>query len=230
MTDQASSTPKPAKGDERNVVAVDPAAPQATLEERLMFFWAENRTVIVLGILLVIGVIVGRSLWEGHVASQQREIQAAFGRAETVEAKLAFAREYPDDPLAGVAIVVAADDAYAQADYATAITRYAEAAGKLTEPLIRARARLGEAMATLQSGSVAKGEELLRALGNDSAAPEAIRAEAWYHLGSHFHDAGNMTAAREALNKVNEVAPAGMWAMRASNIAAKMPVEAPPGL
>lgn len=229
MTDQASSTPKPAKRDERNIVAVDPAASQATLEERLTSFWAQNRTVILLGILLVIAAIAGRSIWEGHVASRQAEIRAAFGRAETAEAKLAFAREHAENPLAGVALVEAADDAYAKADYSTAAAQYAQAATSVAEPLILARARMGEAVSTLQGGTPEKGEEMLRKIANDSGAPEAIRAEAWYHLATYNHEAGNDTAAREALNKVSEVSPRGMWTMRAAALMAKMPPEAAPG-
>lgn len=225
MTDQASSSQKPAKGDERNVVAVDPATPQATLEERLAKIWAENRTFILAGIALVIAAIIGRSVWDNYQASQQREISAAFGLAETAEAKLAFAREHADSPLAGVAIIGAADEAYAKADYATAGQRYAQAAAVLKEPLILARARLGEAVCAIQGGSAAKGEELLRKVGGDTTTPEALRAEAWYHLASHLLDSGNTAGAREAIAKVGEVSPRGMWAMRAAGLSAKLPAE-----
>ena len=225
MTDHASSTQKPAKGDERNVVAVDPAAPQATLEERLAKIWAENRTVILAGIVLVIVAIIGRYAWDNHVAGKQRDMQAAFGLAETVEAKLAFARQYPDSPLAGVALISAADEAYASAEYATAGARYTEAAGLLKDPLILARARLGEAMCVLQGGQASKGESMLSAVGDDATATEAIRAEAWYHLAAYRRDAGNIAGAREALAKVAEVSPRGLWTMRAAGLAAKLPVE-----
>lgn len=227
MTDQASSTQKPAKGDERNVVAVDPAAPQATLEERLAKFWADNRTVLLVGVVLVIAAIIGRSIWERQVAAKQEAVRAAFGLAETAEAKLAFARENEGHPLAGVALIGAADEAYSQGDYASAATRYAEAAVALSDPLIQARARLGEAVSSLQAGMGSKGEDLLRKVGSDTTAPEAIRAEAWYHLAAHTLDAGNTQAAREALTKVSEVSPRGLWAMRAAALSAKLPPEAP---
>jgi hypothetical protein len=231
MTDQASSTPKPAKGDERNVVAVDPNAPQATLEERLAIIWAENRAFILGGIVLVIAVIIGRAVWDNYMAARERAVQEAFGRAETAEAKLAFARENAKHSLAGVAVIGAADAAYAEADYATASSRYAQAAGMLDDPLVRTRARLGEAVATLQGGSAEKGEQLLRAVAADAAAPEPIRAEAWYHVASYNHAAGNIAAAREALAKVNEVSPGGLWASRASVLERKLPpeTEAPAG-
>ncbi len=225
MTDQASSTPKPAKGDERNVVAVDPAAPQATLEERLAIFWAENRTFILVGIVLVILAIIGRAFWDNRVASKEREVQAAYGRAETAEAKLAFARENPDHPLAGVAVIGAADEAYAAADYTTALARYAQAAGMLDDSLVRARARLGEAVSTLQAGMQEKGEALLRKVAADTSASEPIRAEAWYHVASYSRDAGNIEAAREALNMINEISPRGLWASRAATLYAKLPPE-----
>jgi len=225
MTDHASSTQKPAKGDERNVVAVDPAAPQATLEERLARIWAENRTVILVGIVLVIVAIISRYAWDSHVAAKQREVQAAFGLAETAEAKLAFARDYPDSPLAGVALISAADEAYTSADYVTAGARYTQAAGVLRDPLILARARLGEAMCVLQGGLASKGEDMLSAVGNDVTASEAIRAEAWYHLAAYRRDVGNIAGAREALAKVSEVSPRGLWTMRAAGLAAKLPVE-----
>ena len=225
MTDHASSTQKQAKGDERNVVAVDPAAPQATLEERLAKFWTENRTVLIIGVVLVIAVIIGRSVWQGQVAAKQHAVRAAFGQAETAEAKLAFAREHDDSPLAGVAVLTAADEAYSAADYATASQRYGEAAKLLTDPLIRARARLGEAVSTLQGGTADKGEQLLRAVGNDGSAPEAIRAEAWYHLAAHLNATGELTGTREALAKVSEVSPRGLWSMRAAALSAKLPPE-----
>jgi predicted negative regulator of RcsB-dependent stress response len=225
MTDHASSTPKPAKGDERNVVAVDPTAPQATLEERLTEIWTENRTFILAGIVLVIVAIIGRYAWDSHVAAKQREIQAAFGLAETAEAKVAFARDYADSPLAGVALVGAADEAYTKAEYSVAGQRYAQAAAVLKDPVILSRARLGEAMCALQGGSTSKGEELLRKVGGDATAAEAIRAEAWYHLAAHLRDTGNVAGAREAIAKVSEVSPRGMWTMRAAGLAAKLPAE-----
>jgi predicted negative regulator of RcsB-dependent stress response len=225
MTDQASSTPKPAKGDERNVVAVDPSAPQATLEERLTVIWAENRTFILTGIVLVIVAIIGRYAWDSHVAAKQREIQAAFGLAETAEAKIAFARDYADSPLAGVALLGAADEAYAKAEYSVAGQRYAQAVAALKDPVILGRARLGEAVCALQGGSTSKGEELLRTVGGDPTAAEAIRAEAWYHLAAHLLDAGNIAGAREAIAKVSEVSPRGLWTMRAAGLAAKLPAE-----
>ena len=225
MTDHASSTPQPAKGDERNVVAVDPAAPQATLEERLAKLWAENRTFIIGGIVLVLVAIIGRYAWDSHVAAQQREISAAFGLAETAEQKIAFARDHEGHPLAGVALIGAADEAYAKADYITAGQRYAQAAAVLKEPLILARARLGEAVCALQGGSASKGDELLRKVGGDATAPEAIRAEAWYHLAAHLRDSGDVAGAREAIAKVSEVSPRGLWAMRAAGLAAKLPAD-----
>jgi predicted negative regulator of RcsB-dependent stress response len=227
MTDNASPTQRPAKGDERNVVAVDPTAPEATLEERLALIWAQNRTLILAGIVAVFLAIIGRGLWESYAAGKARDVQIAFGAAETVEAKLAFARAHPDSPLAGIALIGAADDAYENADYATAATRYAEAAAALQDSLILGRARLGEAVSSLQAGMATKGESQLREIASDPAASEGIRAEAWYHLAAYALDSGNSAGAREAANKVGEVSPTSMWAMRAAGLLAKLPPDAP---
>ena len=62
-------------------------------------------------------------------------------------------------------------------------------------------------------------------IASDTTAPEPIRAEAWYHVASYSRDAGNIAATHDALNKVNEISPRGLWAARAATLQAKLPPE-----
>jgi len=105
---------------------------------------------------------------------------------------------------------------YEARDFGPAATRYAMAAQSLSEPMLRARARMGEALSYLQSGEELRGKPLLVKLADDPAQPDPIRAEARYHLAALAVGAGAYDAASEELDKLMQLESAGIWAMQIS--------------
>lgn len=247
MTEKTPSAAKPAAktplgGDDRNIVPADAASTGESFELWLHEFWSKNRTVVYVAIVAVILIIVGREAWQVYQARQEQSVRAAYASATDTEARRQFAREHAGHPLAGLALLALADEAYARSDYAAAGRTYTEALADIKEPALVARARLGEAMAALQAGLVAKGEPLLRQLAEDTTVLDAIRIEAWYHLASLEVSEGDSAAANASLDKFQALLMPEMqatgrnaapgeatraWFMRGASLRARIQASAP---
>lgn len=222
MSDLSTPAKPSSKADDRNVVPAD-GGPGASLEDRLFLFWKNYRTAIYGAIAVVLLVIVGREAWQVYVARREASIQTAFGLAESAEAKRAFARENAGHRLAGLALLAAADDAYAQADYARAGREYAEARSLLENPILSGRAQLGEAMSSLQGGDMAKGKSMLQALLDDANNASALRLEAGYQLAASAVAEGNHDVARATLEKLQPLVTSADWNYRLMDLAERIP-------
>jgi hypothetical protein len=227
MTDSSPATPKPAKDDDRNLVAAENAA-APTVEDRLLVFWKNYRSALVWAIGAALLLIVAREGWGLYRDHQDTTARTAFGAAETPEQKAAFAAAHPGHPLAALALLAVADDAFAKDDFATAATRYNEAAAASTEPLLAARARLGEGIATIRAGSGPKGAGILQALAKDAAVSEPLRCEAWLHLAATALAEGDHAEARDALDQLTATSPTGIWTGRADFLRSQLPPEPEP--
>lgn len=228
MTEKPKSAGHAAAKDERNLVAADAGATAPALEERMHEFWKNNRTGIVVVVLLALAIVLGREGWQWYSASHEQSIRAAYRAAATVEAKLSFARANPGHPLAGLAWLAAADDAYKNTLYDQAARYYADARKVLEDPTLIARARLGEGMAALQANRETEGKQMLQALGDDAQIPKAMRAEAWYHLAAGALAGGATADAQQALDKITAIDPEGTWAMRGGMLHAQLPATESP--
>jgi predicted negative regulator of RcsB-dependent stress response len=229
MTDNNPTAHKPARADDRNLVDAGATPEGPTLEERLFEFWEKNRSLLLGAVVVVLVAIVGRQVW-GHLQERKEAgIRAEFGSAVTSEQKSAFARAHAGHALAGVALLFVADEAYTNREYDKAAQLYAEAGSALSDPVLRARALLGEGMAGLQSGSASTGVAVLTRLADDAAAPESLRFEALYHLASHALASGDAEASRSRLDKLDALNPVGIWASRSAALRARLPVAAEAG-
>lgn len=224
MAEKPPERGKTTEGDDRNLVAAASSESGLDFETWVIDFWQKNRKTILTAIMVGLIIVVGLQLSRIVSVRRQAAISEDYAAAETDEARLEFAESHRGHPLAGAAFLTLADGAYAQGDYNEAAELYESAAGSLDIPALAFRAQLGQAVSLIQSGLNSKGEPLLEALAADEGATETIRAEALYHLASLALGAGDPEVAVGFLDQIEELAPVGVWANRASSLRNTIPV------
>jgi len=228
------STPQPNQPSVNPKSSGDPAATteiDLPFEEQLRAVWdkKENRTAVFVGCAAVILGILG---WYGYrelAAQRENEIESAFSAAVVPARLRAFTQEHKGHPLAGVAYLKLADDAFTAGSYAAAMDDYSQAAAALPGTPFAARALLGKAVCQIRSDKVAEGTAALRQLAEGTAQPKAVRSEAAYHLASLAFDAGNFDDVTKLTDLIMQVDAGGAWAQRAIQLRMQVPVKAAPG-
>jgi hypothetical protein len=227
-TPSVPPSPTPA-GDNRTAATSDQKAIAVlSLEDRLQIFWEKNRTAIYAVVALVFLAILAKGGWEYLAEQRERGIQQAYAAATTPAQVKAFVAEHSDHPLAGVAQLRTADEAYADRRFAEAIAPYEAAAKVLETGALATRARLGLAMAKLQGGQAAEGEAALKALAEDANEIKAYRAEAAYHLASLAASKGNATDVQAFSDLLTKIDPESPWTQRVLQLRASFPAAAAP--
>ena len=77
------------------------------------------------------------------------------------------------------------------------------------------RARLGAAIAMLQSGRAAEAQTALKTIAADESEVEAYRAEAYYHLTSLAASDNNPAEVKSYSDQLMKLDPASPWTQRA---------------
>jgi hypothetical protein len=224
-TPAVPSDSKPA-GDDRNLVAVDENYVALSLEDRLHQIWKKHGRIII-GACVV--VVLGILAWGGwDLAARQREsgIEKDYAAAGTSDQLKAFATANAGHPLAGVAQLRLADEAYAAGRFADAVTAYDAAAAALKGGPFAGRTQLGAAMARLGLGKTAEGEAALRQISTDAGQLKGIRAEATYHLTSLAAEAGRVADVMKLSDQLMQIDPSSPWAQRAFALRAELPAGA----
>lgn len=215
MTNPANpSAPTPA-GDDRNLVPVDENYVALSFEDRLRLFWEKNSKLITAVLAVVLLVIAGKEVWEYMAAKKERDIGAAYAASSTPAELKSFIAANPQHSLAGVAHLRMADEAYAAGKFADAIPAYQQAATILETGPLASRARLGSAMALLQTGRVAEAQAALKSFAANEAEIEAYRAEAYYHLTSLAASDNNPADVKTYSDLLMKLDPASPWTQRA---------------
>lgn len=215
---------KPA-GDDRNLVQVDLSAAMS-FEDKLEAFWEKNRGLILGGCVLVVIAIAGNGLY-GYMQKQKKlEVQKAYTAATTTEQLKSFSAANGEDPLAGIAQLRIADEAYAAGKTADAIAAYDKAISILKNDPAAARAKLGRAIAKAQSGKTAEATAELTGIANDASQLKTLRGEAGYHLMSLAVEAGKADEAQKLSELLMQIEPMGAWSMRAMQLRASLPAPA----
>ncbi len=218
------SSPKPA-GDDRNLVPVDLSAAMS-FEDKLEAFWEKNRGLIIGGCVIVVIAIAGNGLY-GYLQKQKKlEVQKAYAAATTTEQLKSFSAANGEDPLAGVAQIRIADEAYSAGKHADAIAAYDKAIAILKNDPLAARAKLGRAIAKVQSGKAAEATAELSAIANDATQLKSLRGEAGYHLMSLAVEGGKADEATKLSELLMQIDPMGAWSMRAMQLRASLPAPA----
>jgi hypothetical protein len=229
MSENTISTPAAAaKGDDRNLVPVDPAG-ALSFEDQAFLIWKKQRTFIIGTLVAVVALLIGWFAFQGIQESREAAVRTAFGQATTIDAKRTFAREHAGHALAGVALLAVADDSYAGERYEDAAREYASASAVLVEPLLLGRARIGEGAANLRTAQTAQGEQQLTKVAEDVGLLMSHRLQAWYLLASHAAGAGDPAKARDMIGRLKALDPASEWANLASALQVRLDTEQPVG-
>lgn len=223
-TPATPSTPSPA-GDDRNLVPVD-ATTAVSFDEKLQVFWQKNRGLIIGVCALAIIAILAKGGWDYLQRKKEADVKQAYAAATTTEQLKSFSAAHENHPLAGVAQVRIADEAYAAGKAAEALAGYEKAIAVLKDGPLAARAKLGRALAKVQAGKTADATGELTQLANDANQFKAIRTEAAYHLTSLAVEAGNAADAQKYSDQLMQIDPTSPWTQRGLSLRASLPAPA----
>lgn len=221
MTTPATpSNPTPAGGDS------NPAAANVGFDQQLQGFWGRNRTLVIgLCVIVLVAIIAKGGL--GYLGKQKDlDVQKAYAAATTPEQLQAFATAHSDHPLAGIASLRLADDAYTANKPAEAVTLYDKAIAVLKDGPLVARAKLGRTLAKAQTGNASEATAELKQISDDETQFNAVRAEALYHLASISASAGNASEVQSYAMKIMQLDPQSPWTMRAMGLQSRLPAPA----
>ena len=104
-----------------------------TFEEHLREFWDKNSRLVYAVCAIILVVILGRGAWDYYKNEQEQKVRTQYSLATTPEKLKSFAADNAAHPLAGVAALKLADDAYSAANYTEAQVQYQKAADALKE-------------------------------------------------------------------------------------------------
>ncbi|MEO5960713.1 MAG: tetratricopeptide repeat protein [Opitutaceae bacterium] len=224
-----SDTPSPQKpsADDRNLVAVDENYVGATFEDKVQRIWVNYRMPLLAGCALVVLAFVAKGGWDYIARQKELDIEKAYVAATTPEQLKTFAAAHANHSLAGIAQLRIADDAYAAGKSADALAGYEQAIAAVKDGPLAARARLGLAMAKIQSGKASDGTADLKQLADDAKRPNAVRAEAHYQLSSLAAEAGDAAEVQKYSEQLMKLDPSSPWTQRALALRATLPAPAP---
>ena len=201
--------------------AAAPSVP--SFEERLRVFWEKNSKTVYALCVVVLLAIIGRGALEYYEHQKEEGIKADYAAATTPEKLKAFINQHPQHSLAAVASLTQGDEAYSAKNYADALSNYQRASEILKTGPFAGRARLGVAIAKLNLGQTAEGEDKLKQIANDTTQLKPVRAEGAYHLATLAVEAGRIDDATKFLELISSIEPNGSWAQRAMMLRTSLP-------
>jgi hypothetical protein len=205
-----------------------PLDPQAAaipvpFEETLRQAWVRHGNLIYAVCGLVVAAILGKGGWDYLLVQKELETRKEFAACTTPEAFRGFAASHAGHPLAGMAELRVADDAYVARHFADAAAGYEKAAADVPAGAFQGRAKMGLAMAQAQSGKAADAEAGLRQLVGDPNQLNAVRCEAGYHLAGLAAEAGRAAEVQKIAEQLMQIDPSSPFAERAFALRAEMP-------
>ena len=202
------------KGDERNLVDINEAFKEAEFEDRMWLLWNENKSSIILGIAVAFILVIGLQFLKWSRASSIEKMQAAYAAATDDAQKEAFASEYSEDFLGGVAWLELADKKFEAEDFSEAATLYERSAVALAGNTAQARALLGQGISLIQSDAIDAGKEALNKIVDQENCLDAYKSEAIYHLVTLAIQAKDYALARLYILKMEELDFSGYWGVQ----------------
>jgi hypothetical protein len=198
------------------------------VEESLRQAWERHGNLILALCGLVLAAILAKGVWDYIVAHKEIETQAEYAACTTPEQFRGFAANHPGHPLAGLAELNVADDAYSTAHYADAASGYDKAVADLPAGPFQSRAKLGLAMAQALSGKTSDAEAALRQIVDDPNQLKAIRCEAGYHLAGLAVAAGRTAEVQKLAEQLLQIDSTSPFAERTVALRSELPEEAAP--
>lgn len=228
MTNPAiPSDPKSADKDPSQAGKPGPGG-SLSFEEMLHRTWVNNRELVVGLCALVLLGIAARGGWAYFASQRELNVEKEYADATTHDGLQSFADAHSDNPLAGIAELRLADEAYAAHQLPAALSGYERAITVLKSPILVSRAQLGEAICQVESGQAAEGEQALRQLAGDPKQFKALRAEATYHLASLAAATGRPEQVKQFSEQLMQIDPASPWTQRAFELQSSLPAAAAP--
>jgi hypothetical protein len=211
-------------------VPSDPNAAPAPvpLDESFRQAWERHGTLVYTICGAIILAIIVKGAWEYMLAHKEFEIRREYAASSTAESYRAFAASHPGHPLAALAELNVADDAYASGHFSDAVADYDKAASDLPTGPFRSRAKLGQAMALALSGKTADAETSLRQILNDPAQLSALRCEAGYQLANLAVAANRPGEVEKLAEQMMQIDPTNPYAERTLQLHAAAPAQPVP--
>ncbi len=193
------------------------------LEESFRQAWDRHGNLIYALFGLVLAGVLAKGAWDYIVAHKELETRSEFAACSSPESFRAFAANHPGHPLAGLAELNVADDAYATGHYADSASGYDKAVADLPAGPFQSRARLGLAMAQAMSGKTSDAEAAMRQIVDDPNQLKAIRCEAGYHLAGLAAAAGRTVEVQKLAEQLMQIDPSSPFAERTFALRSEMP-------
>ena len=225
-TPATPTSPKPA-GDDRNLVALD-ATTATTFEDKVHLLWEKHGKAVWLGCGLVLVGFLAKGGWDYLAAQKELGIEKDYAAATTPEQLRAFAASQAGHPLAGIALLRVADEAYTAGKAADAAAAYDKAALALKDGPLAARAKLGRALAKIGAGKNADGAGELKQLADNANEAKTVRVEALYHLASLAAEAAKAEEVQKLSEQLMKLDPQSPWTQRAFGLRASLPAAPAP--
>jgi len=202
--------------DERKSVILNKDLDNLEFEDKVWLWWRANKNFVVFTVIVAFAIIIGVQGMRWFETQQTLAVQNAYLSANDSDALLAFANDNASSPLAGVAALRLADEAYQANDFAKSAELYAKASESLTGNVLFSRARLGLAFSFLNSDKADEGKKILQEIVNDKTANKVFQAQAAYHFGVLTFAEGG----KEILENLQADESAGLWGSMAEQFLA----------
>jgi len=197
--------------DERKSMVLNKDLKDLEFEDKVWLWWRDNKNFVIFTVFVAFAIIIGVQGWRWFENQQTIAVQKAYLTVTDNDSLLAFAQENASSPLAGVAALRLADEAYDAGNFVQSADFYAKASESLANTTMFSRARLGLAFALLNADKIEEGKKALQEIVNDKTAHRAFHAQASYHLGVLTFDEGG----KEILSNLQADETAGVWASMA---------------
>jgi predicted negative regulator of RcsB-dependent stress response len=226
MTMTATPSDSQSAGENRDTTGAEQGVIILTFEDKLKLFWRRHSGLVIAFCVVVLLAIIGVGVWENLARKKDREIQNAYTAVTTPEGLKTFAESHGSHPLAGIAYLRLADDAFAAGKITDALATYEKAANTLTAEPFASRVKLGLAVSKVADGKTAEGTAGLKQLADDANQFKGIRAEAAYHLTSIAAEAGVAAEVQKYSELLMQIDPTSSWTQRAFALRASLPPDA----
>jgi len=170
MTTPAPSEPTPTPAPVEGQPVATPGH-----EHAFQQFWEKNSRTIYIACAVILIAIIGKGGLDTYKHYKDDQVGREFANCNTPEKLKAFIAANSSHPLAGLAKLRIADEAYAAGNYTQAAADYQAASDTLKDSPFASRARLGVATAKLQAGQNTEAENLFNAVAKDTALLKAAR-------------------------------------------------------
>jgi hypothetical protein len=185
-----------------------PPSPEVNLQRA----WDRYGTLLYIVLAVVAAAILAKGGWDYLNVQKELGIKQDFAAATTPDAMKTFVANHPGHILTGVAELAVGNNSYSTGRFTDALAAYNSAVSDLPAGPFQANARMGAAMALLQSGKSGEAEASLHALMNDSSLLKTTRCEAGYHLAVIAIAAGRTEDYQKVADQVMALDPSNPFA------------------